>query len=353
MNIVCTGINHKVASVEIREKFAVGAHELPVVLEKLRGVDGSAGAVVLSTCNRVEFYTATICPIRALDAVRGWFADRGCRDAPLYEFHTSESVRHLFRVSSGLDSMVVGETEILGQVKDAYRLASSAGAPSRHLHRLFQRAFHVAKAVRTQTGITRGATSVGAVAVELAMKIFGDLRGRKVMILGAGDTGERTARSLQSRGVSSIIVSNRTYDRAAKLASEIGGMAIHFDHWRNVFQEVDILIGSTGAPHPVLTKEKLLPMMSRRLDRPLFVIDLAVPRDVTPDVNDIDGVFLYDIDSLQQIASETMKFRQREITRCEDLIDKQVREYLRWLGGSGDFPGLEWKPRALEEAQRM
>lgn len=331
MNIVCAGISHHLAPVEVREKFAVSANELPEVLRTLRGMDGSAGAVVLSTCNRVEFYAATICPVRALEAMRSWLSSRGCETAPFYEFHTPGSVRHLFRVSSGLDSMVVGETEVLGQVKDAYVKATEVGAPSRHLHRLFQRAFQVAKAVRTHTSITRGPTSVGTVAVELAKKIFGDLEGKRVMILGAGDTGERTARSLQSRGVKSIIVSNRTFERAARLAAEIGGMAIHFDNWHRAFHEVDILIGSTGAPHPIITREKLEPLMASRLDRPLFVIDLAVPRDITPDVNDLEGVYLYDIDSLEQIAAESLDVRKREVQRCEVLIEEHVQEYLHWL----------------------
>jgi glutamyl-tRNA reductase len=339
MNIFCAGINHRLAPVSIREKLAVPELEIPSVLQHLRQIDGTAGAVVLSTCNRVEFYTATICPVRTLHYLRDWLGQRDSGAAPLYEFHTPASVRHLFRVSCGLDSMVLGETEVLGQVKKAYSLATDVGAPSRHLHRLFQHAFRVAKQVRTHTGITRGATSVGAVAVELAEKIFGDLRGRRVMILGAGETSERTARSLQSRGVQSVIVSNRTFARAAKLAAEIGGLAIHFEHWDRAFADVDILIGSTGAPHPVLTKEKLRPLLAQRPHRPLFVIDLAVPRDVTQDVNELDGVFLYDIDSLQEIARESMDIRRQEITRCETIIEAEVTDFVRWLHRpSGLFP---------------
>jgi glutamyl-tRNA reductase len=334
MNILCAGINHNLAPVEVREKFAVGDHEVPGVLETLRGIDGTAGAVVLSTCNRVEFYAATICPVRTLDALRTWLTVRAPEPVQLYELHTPASVRHLFRVSCGLDSMVLGETEVLGQVKKAYSLAVESGAPSRHLHRLFQHAFRVAKHVRTNTRITRGATSVGAVAVELAEKIFGSLQGRRVMVLGAGDTGERTARSLQSRGAKGIIVANRTFARAAALAEEIGGMAIHFDHWRDPFDDVDILIGSTGAPHPVLNREKLAPLMERRPDRPLFIIDLAVPRDIAPDVNELDGVFLYDMDALQEIARETMEARQQEVLLCEKFIEGEVSDFIRWLDRS-------------------
>jgi glutamyl-tRNA reductase len=227
--------------------------------------------------------------------------------------------------------MVLGETEILGQVKQAYAAASDAGATSRTLNRLFQNAFRVAKSVRSETQITRGATSVGSVAVELAGKIFGDLNHRRVMVLGAGETSERTARSLVSRGVKTVIVSNRTFDRAAALAEEIGGMAIHFDHWQNEFPEVDILISSTSAPHHLVTRERLEPMMRQRAGRPLFIIDLAVPRDVEPAVNHLEGVYLYDIDSLQDIAQRSLAVRQREIDHCERIIDAGVTDFVGWL----------------------
>lgn len=339
MNILCAGINHHCAPVEVREKFAVGDHELPGVLDVLRGIDGTAGAVVLSTCNRVEFYAATICPVRTIEALRHWLTRRAPEPVPLYEMHTPASVRHLFRVSCGLDSMVLGETEVLGQVKKAYSLAVETGAPSRHLHKLFQHAFRVAKHVRTNTRITRGATSVGAVAVELAEKIFGSLEGRRVMILGAGDTGERTARSLQSRGARGVIVANRTFARAAALAEEIGGMAVHFDHWQEAFADVDILIGSTGAPHPILNREKLAPLMRQRPDRPLFIIDLAVPRDIAPDVNELPDVFLYDMDTLQEIARETVEARQQEVLVCERFIEGEVVDFIHWLERSREIPG--------------
>ncbi|MEO8206286.1 MAG: glutamyl-tRNA reductase, partial [Chthoniobacterales bacterium] len=251
--------------------------------------------------------------------------------APLYIHEFPQSVRHLFRVACGLDSMVVGETEILGQVKQAYASAHGHGATARHLNKLFQHAFRVAKYVRTETRITSGPVSVGSVAVDLAEKIFGQLQGRKVMILGAGDTSERTARSLQSRGVKSIIVSNRTFERAAKLAEEIGGMAIHFENWHNAFPEVDILISSTSAPHPILTREKLAPILKERGNRPLFVIDLAVPRDAEPELNELEGVYLYDIDSLQQIAAQSMAVRQQEVVRCEKMVDEHVTDFLAWM----------------------
>ena len=333
MNIICAGLNHRTAHLEVRERFAVRDSEVGELLAQLRGIEGLSGAVMLSTCNRVELYASSLCPLRTLEGFRSILNVRTGLEVPLYHHVTPQAVRHLFRVASGLDSMVIGETEILGQVKRAYSLASEAGAATRSLHRLFQHAFRVAKSVRTETQITSGPTSVGSVAVELAGKIFGSLEGKRVMILGAGEISERTARSMQSRGVRSVIVSNRTYERAAQLAAEIGGMALHFDHWEKAFADIDILISSTHAPHAILTPEKLAPLMRLRRGAPLFVIDLAVPRDADPSINELDGVFLYDIDSLEQIATQSLDIRRQEVIRCESLIDEHVGGFLTWLRG--------------------
>jgi len=331
MNILCTGLSHHTAPVEVRERFSISEPKLEQVLSSVRNLDGVKEAVILSTCNRVEFYTATVCPSLAADQLRQLMSAHGGDDPPLYVRESPWSIRHLYRVACGIDSMVVGETEILGQMKKAYASAHGLGSTGKHLNKLFQNAFRVAKTIRTQTRITQGPVSVGSVAVELAGKIFGNLKGKQVMILGAGETSERVARSLQSRGIQSVIVSNRTFDRAAKLAGEIGGMAIHFDHWENAFAGVDILISSTSAPHLILTPERLAPLMRLRRGRPLFVIDLAVPRDADPSLNELEGVFLYDIDSLQQIADQSMSSRKKEIERCELLIDEQVGDYLTWM----------------------
>lgn len=338
MNIVCAGVNHRNASVEVREKFAVGAHELEQTLTCVRGIDGLAGAVIVSTCNRVEYYTASICPIRVLDGLRGYLQERtGGSEAVLYTHDSPASVRHLFRVASGLDSMVIGETEILGQLKQAYAAAMDCGATTRHLNKLFQHAFRVAKQVRSETQITRGSTSVGAVAVDLAGKIFGDLSGRTAMILGAGEVSERTARSLVSRGVRSVIVANRTFERAAKLAGEIGGTAVEFDNWPDALDKVDILICSTSAPQPVVTCEKLEPHLGRRNGRPIFIIDLAVPRDAEPTLNELENVYLYDIDSLEQIVRQALEVRQAEVVRCEKMIDRHVAEFVGWMRNHTTF----------------
>jgi len=331
MNILCAGLNHRTAHLDVRERFAVRETEMEGMLARVREIDGVSGAVMLSTCNRVELYASSLCPLRALNGFRDILTERVGLEAPLYHHDTPQAVRHLFRVASGLDSMVIGETEILGQVKKAYSVAADAGSATRLLHKLFQHAFRVAKSVRTETQITSGPTSVGSVAVELAGKIFGSLEGRRVMILGAGEISERTARSLQSRGVRSVIVSNRTYERAASLAAEIGGMALHFDHWEKAFADIDILISSTNAPHMILTPEKMEPLLRLRRGSPLFVIDLAVPRDADPAINGMDGIFLYDIDSLEQIASQSLDIRRQEVVRCESLIEDHVGGFLSWM----------------------
>lgn len=335
MQILCLGLSHHTAPVELRERFAIPDGELAAAAADLSRVEGVREAVIVSTCNRVEFYVAAEESARGLAGVNAWVSARcGSPEGPaFFRSPSPESIRHLFRVVSGLDSMVLGETEILGQVKKAYQAAMGGGATSRYLNKLFQRAFNVAKEVRTKTNITRGSVSVGSVAVELSEKIFGRLAHCKVMILGAGEMSELTAGALQARGVKTIFVANRSYDRAAALAEKMGGKAFHFDTWQNEFHDVDILIGSTAAPHHVLTKEKLAPIMRTRRDRPLFCIDLAVPRDIDPAVNELEGVYLYDIDSLQAIADQSMAVRRQELTICEEMIDRHVADFSTWLEG--------------------
>jgi glutamyl-tRNA reductase len=332
MQVVCLGLSHKSAPVELREKFAIGDLHVGEVAAELARVEGVGEAVIVSTCNRVEYYIAVEDPGHGVGAMTDFIAARAGLPPQVFQhYRGDEGVRHLFRVVSGLESMVIGETEILGQVKKAYQAAQSAGATSRHLNKLFQRAFNVAKEVRTRTSITRGAVSVGSAAVDLAEKIHGKLDHCNVMILGAGETAEMTAKALQLRGAKAVFVSNRTYERAAALAATLGGKAIHFDQWQSEFDTLDILIGSTGAPHAVVTAEKLAPLMHHRADRPLFCIDLAVPRDFEAAVNDLDGVYLYDIDALQSIADESMQVRRQELVKCEQMIERHVGEFREWL----------------------
>lgn len=348
MEIVCLGLTHRTAPVELRERFAIPDHEVPTLALELARNANVGEAVIVSTCNRVEIYAAAEDSRQAFDAIHRVVVARGGEghDEAFFRHASERSIQHLFRVVSGLDSMILGETEILGQVKKAYQAAQTAGATGRHLNKLFQRAFNVAKEVRTNTNITRGSVSVGSVAVELSEKIFGRLKDCHVMILGAGETSELTAGALQARGVKAIFVANRSYDRAAALAEKMGGKAIHFDEWSNDFQNIDILIGSTAAPHPVVTVENLAPLMSTRPDRPLFCIDLAVPRDFEAAVNDLEGVYLYDIDSLQQIVDQSLEGRRQEVVVCERLIARHVTEFSEWL-----VAGPRTAPEALHHPQ--
>ena len=324
MNLFCIGLSHHNADVEAREYFA-GHVESDRALRNC----GCNEALVLSTCNRVEVYAASEKRVSTDEIARCLVRDDTAhRFAPPFYRHEGEKcAQHLFRVTSGLDSMVVGETEILGQAKKAYEAARATSAAGRYLHRLFQRAFRVAKQVRTHTEITRGAVSVGSVAVDLAYKIFGDLQNCKVLVLGAGETSERTIRALVSRGVADLRVSNRSPERGEALALAVNGRAIGFEQWLEQCREVDILITSTSSEVPLLWQEKLAPMLRERIDRPLFIIDIAVPRDVAPDVNALDGVYLYDIDSLQSIAEQSLATRRAQVAAAEQIISQHVAEF--------------------------
>lgn len=341
MNVFCVGLSHHQTKVETLEAFA-GSAETQCGLRAA----GCAEALLLSTCNRVEVYGIAERPVPTTAIARCLARGGNHSDEALPTFYRHEGdacVSHLFRVASGIDSMVVGETEILGQTKKAYESARSSGSAGSFLHRLFQRAFRVAKQVRTQTEITRGSVSVGSVAVDLAGKIFGDLGSRKVLILGAGETSERTARALASRGVSDLRVSNRSIERAAELATAVGGRVVHFDEWTFQCGEVDILITSTASQTPLLHPENLAPVLRERLDRPLFIIDIAVPRDVHPEVNQLEGVFLYDIDSLQSVAEQSLALRRQQIAAAESIIADHVSEFWAKLRG-GPQPASGYAP---------
>jgi glutamyl-tRNA reductase len=255
----------------------------------------------------------------------------GCtqlRGGEIYFFTEPQSLQHLFKVACGLDSMVLGETEILGQLKKAYDLAFRHRHTGTRLNKAFQRAFNVAKHVRTETNIQRGSVSVASVAVELAEKIFSSLDDREVLVIGAGETSEKTARALLSRGARTIIVANRSHDRAVALANELGGRAVQFDDWAGEFQKIDIAISSTSAPHHILDRARLEPLMKLRHYRPLLLIDIAVPRDIDPEVNFLENVYLYNIDDLQAIADDYLKLRREEIARCEQIIAEKVKVLL-------------------------
>jgi glutamyl-tRNA reductase len=333
MSIVVIGLSHHSAPVTVRERFAFAEARIPATLQLLRDSGIASEAVILSTCNRVELYAVTTLePHKAFPALQEFLVN--CHDYrdpltdELYTLTEPHSLEHLFRVASGLDSMVLGETEILGQLKKAYDVALQHRHSGSRLNKAFQKAFNVAKHIRTETNIQRGSVSVGSVAVELAEKIFTTLSDRQVMVIGAGDTSEKTARSLLSRGAHSIIVSNRSHERAEELAKELGGRAVHFEDWSREFSKIDIVISSTSAPHYVLDREKLKPLMKLRKNRPLLLIDIAVPRDIEPEVNFLENVYLYNIDDLQAIANDYLKQRKEEVDRCLHIIREKAKALL-------------------------
>jgi glutamyl-tRNA reductase len=330
MSVFCVGLNHRTAPIEVRERFAGNTRSVAMLREA-----GCAEALLLTTCNRVEVYGANTREFSSKEIANALQTREETINeqdlAPFYRHEDNECAHHLFRVTSGLDSMVIGETEIFGQTKRAYERAHANGDAGAYLHRLFQCAFRAAKQVRTKTDITRGSVSVGSVAVELAEKIFGDLRGRKVLVLGAGETSEKTLRALASRGVSELRISNRTPARAEELAAELEGLAVPFANWLEQCREIDILISSTAAERHLLTPQNLAPVIRQRMDRPLFLIDIAVPRDIAPDVNELDGVYLYDIDSLQLIADETLTLRRQQFAAAEAIIEEHVANFAKQI----------------------
>ena len=348
MNLFCVGISHHTANVETRERYA-GAGP-----EKALRESGCREMLLLETCNRVEIYGSAERPVTTDEILRCLQSSRGAggieNAEAFYRYDGETCAQHLFRVVAGLDSMVIGETEVLGQVKKAYASARESGSAGPLLHRLFQRAFRVAKQVRSNTDITRGAVSVGSVAVELAVKIFGDLSKCSVLILGAGENSERTARALSSRGVTDIRVSNRSLERAESLAALVRGRAIPFQDWTAQCREIDILISSTSADEPLLTPAILAPLIRGRADRPLFIIDIAVPRDVAPEVNEMDGVYLYDIDSLQSIAEQSLAMRRQQVAAGEKIIAEHVSDFCARFGRDAEASSPPLAPRVLDDA---
>ena len=336
MSIVVAGLNHRSAPVEMREKFAFSDAELPQALESFRSNGIVSEAVILSTCNRVEVYAAGNKPEGQLidTTVNFLIKSRNIYtqlNGEIYTMGEPDSLIHLFRVASGLDSMVLGETEILGQLKKAYDIALSGKHTGNFLNRSFQRAFNVAKKIRSETNIQKGSISVASVAVELAEKIFETIKSRKVLVIGAGDTAEKSARALVSRGASGIVFTNRSIEKARVLASELNGTVIPFEDFINKISDVDIIISSTSSPEYILNRHKISNAVQKRKNRSLFIVDLAVPRDINPDVTGFENVYLYDIDDLQEIAENYLKQRLADIQHCEKIIREKVEELLRHI----------------------
>ena len=353
MQLALVGLSHKTAPVEIRERLAFSNDALRSALTSLVDRRRVNEAMILSTCNRVEVVAESpddrlirdfICEFHQIshDSV----------STHLYSYRNVEAIRHVFRVTASLDSMVIGEPQILGQVKEAFRIAMDAGTVGMHLSALMNRAFAVAKKVRSETGISQSAVSVSYAAVELARKIFGDLSGKTVMIIGASKMGELAAKHLRRAGASSVLVTNRTFERAVELAKVFEGAAVPFEHFTDHMTGADIVITSTGAPHFIIGRSLAEQVIHRRKNKPIFFIDIAVPRDIDPAVNQIDNAFLYDIDDLQQVIDANLKERFKEAMRAEQIVDDEVEAFCLKMQTRDVVPTIVQLRESLEKVRR-
>jgi glutamyl-tRNA reductase len=329
MTYTVLGVNHKTAPIELRERIAISRDELPEVTRVLAATPGVTECMIVSTCNRVELIAATESADVDLSAFlcTQFGLDPKLLASHIYQHRDQQAVRHIFRVAASLDSMVVGESQILGQVKDAYAVARTAGTVGGELEHLLQGAFSAAKKVRSETEIGSNSVSIASVAVELARKIFGSLQGRTVFLVGAGKMSELAARHLVQQGAGTILVTNRTIERAQRMAEPFDGRVIPFEKLYDYAAEADIIITSTGAPHHIFRREHGQAFLQRRRNRPMFFIDIAVPRDVDPAMNKLEGLFVYDIDDLQQVAAAHIAERQSIAAGAEVLVEVEVERF--------------------------
>lgn len=358
-HLVLVGINHTTAPIEIRERLAIPAGRLAEATRTLVHRPGIREGIIFSTCNRVELLTLQEGEATRGDSLLGflqeYFALSPSSITPhLYEYREGEAVRHLFRVASSLDSMVVGEPQILGQVKESYTVAREVGAVNGSLDSLLQRAFTVAKKVRSETQIGSSSVSIASVAVDLARKIFGSLEGKTVLLVGAGKMSELSARHLIQQGATRILVANRTLERAQRIAAQFNGQVIAFQDIYAQTSRADIVITSTGAPEKIFSKAHGQQFLQSRRNRPMFFIDIAVPRDVDPRMNEVEGCFVYDIDDLQQVAVANLADRSREAAAAESIISQEVDKYQQRLQSRGAAPAiiaLQQNAEAIREAE--
>lgn len=336
MYIIVIGINHKRAPVEVREKLAMSRLQIRDNVMELQSLDSIEGIIVLSTCNRTEYYLTSSTPSTALTSVLDFMSSyagtsREILKKYIYHEESGPAVRHLFKVAAGLDSMILGESQILGQVEDAYNYAREYSLTNSVLNNLFQRAIYVGKRVRSETQIDRHAVSVGSAAVELARKVFGNLGGCSVLVLGAGDTSELTLKHLVANGVSTVIVANRTYDKALKLAAQFEGEAIRFADFHSYLKDADIVISCTAAPHYIVEGKEIETLEAKRKGRPLLFIDIAVPRDIHPAVGSLGYVSLYDVDDLQNVVAENLVERKKEAQQALLIITEELHKFNKWF----------------------
>jgi len=357
MKVFVVGLNHKIADVEVREKLAFQGDKLEEGLIRFRELPGIEEAMIISTCNRVELYANIQDTQQASESVKSFLSafhniNRSSLDNSLYVYDDIHAVRHVFRVAASLDSMVLGEPQILGQLKDAFELALAKKTTGILLNKLMKKAISVAKRVRTETKIAENAVSISFAAVELAKKIFTDLSSRVFMLLGAGEMAELAAKHLIGNGVKEVLVSNRTFDRACDLAKEFHGRPVKFDEFILEMVRTDIMICSTGAPHYILTKSQMQKVMKERKQKPVFLIDIAFPRNIDPQINDLDNVYLYNIDDLQGIVDANMFERKKEAEKAEKIIEEEIEPFLKWLSSLDSVPTIVALREKAEEIKR-
>ncbi len=356
-NIIIVGLNHRTAPVEVRERAAVEPSLLPGALQAIRGLRSVHESAVLSTCNRVEVVAATSDRDVAFAELKKFLLDEepaagGIVEDHLYAYAGREAVRHLFRVAASLDSMVVGEPQILGQLKAYYAAAQEAGSVGTILHRLFHRSFTVAKRVRTETGIASRAVSIGSVAVELAKRIFDRLQDKTVMLIGAGKMGHAVARQLKSSGVSSLMVTNRTFETAVAAAAEFEGNPIRFEEFLRYLKLADLVVGCAAAPEFLLKPEAVEETLRERKHEAMFFIDLGDRRNFDPSINSLANVYLYDIDDLQAVAQENLNGRAGEVDKAERIVDEEVASFLAWLDSLEQVPTIVALKERLETIRK-
>ncbi len=357
MGIIVVGLSHKTAPIEVREKLNFPESTLPDALRKLMTYEGIRESLIMSTCNRVEIYASVQDSTKGIDRIKQFISDyhglaREALEQSLYVYPDAQGVRHTFRVASSLDSMVVGEAQILGQLKDAFDIALKTKTTSTILNKLIKKAISVAKRVRTETRLAEGAVSISSAAVELAKKIFGDLEGKIVMLLGAGEMAELAAQHLLGNGVKNILVANRTFQRAEELAKEFKGDAIRFEHFPDSLVMVDILICATGAPNYVVRRDMVHRALKERRHKPIFLIDISNPRNIDPEVDKVDNVYLYDIDDLQSKVDVNAEGRAKEAGKAEEIVSQEVETYLQWERALDAVPTIVDLREKVEDIRR-
>lgn len=357
MNIIVVGLSHKTATVEIREKVAFSPNVIEKPLRELVALDDIIEGIIVSTCNRVEIYATTRDIAGGIARVRRFLADYHhipfeLVDPHLYSYHSEAAIRHVFRVASSLDSMVVGEPQILGQIKTSYGYAAEYKSSGIILNRFLHKAFSVAKRVRTETKIASSAVSVAFAAVELAKKILGDLSDKTVMLIGAGEMCELAAKHFLNSGAQGVMVTNRTFEKAERLAEEFGGEAVNFEEMFVHLHRADIILSSTGAPHIIIGPKDVEDVIRRRKFKPMFFIDIAVPRDIDPKVDDLESAYLFTVDDLQEIVQANLAQRNREAEKAEEIIRQEIGQFYKWLSSLEVTPTIVALRTHFDEIRR-